>query len=202
MSPWSPSPSTATSGRASPRVGRRPRPRGRRALRARRGAPELDGTARYRPRGRPRRGRRHREVRRLPRDVRGFVDPETTIPATDVGPADAPTGDAELEAVIDALADADLDAYAARLTTRDVEQAGFEAVRVLVPEAQPLFVSQSFFGQRARDVPRELGFQARLDRPFHPFPIGPFALRAGFASPRQKLRQKHSSLASLRSFAE
>jgi ribosomal protein S12 methylthiotransferase accessory factor len=106
----------------------------------------------------------------FPRDVRGFVDPETTIPATDVGPADAPTGDAELEAVIDALADADLDAYAARLTTRDVEQAGFEAVRVLVPEAQPLFVSQSFFGQRARDVPRELGFQARLDRPFHPFP--------------------------------
>jgi ribosomal protein S12 methylthiotransferase accessory factor len=106
----------------------------------------------------------------FPRDVRGFVDPETTIPAADVGPDEAPTGDAELQAVLDALSDADLDAYAARLTTRDVERAGFEAVRVLVPQAQPLFVTDPFFGDRARDVPRDLGFQARLNRPFHPFP--------------------------------
>lgn len=106
----------------------------------------------------------------FPRDVRGFVDPDTTVPAGDVGPAEAPEGTDELDAVLDALADADLDAYAARLTPRDVDQAGFEAVRVLVPEAQPLFVSEPFFGDRARRVPRELGFQARLDRPFHPFP--------------------------------
>ncbi|MCG1003478.1 MULTISPECIES: YcaO-like family protein [Halobacterium] len=106
----------------------------------------------------------------FPRDVRGFVDPETTIPAGDVGPDEAPEGRAELDAVLDALADADLDAYAARLTTRDLADAGFEAVRVLVPEAQPLFVDEAFFGERSREVPRELGFQARLDKPFHPFP--------------------------------
>jgi len=106
----------------------------------------------------------------FPRDVHGFVDPETTISAADVGPDGTPAGRAELDAVLDALGDADLDAYAARLTTRDLEAAGFEAVRVLVPEAQPLFVDEAFFGERAREVPRELGFQARLDRPFHPFP--------------------------------
>ncbi|MGB9965339.1 YcaO-like family protein [Halobacterium hubeiense] len=106
----------------------------------------------------------------FPRDVRGFVDPETTIPAADVGPDDPPAGADELDAVLDALADADLDAYAARLTTRDLESRGFEAVRVLVPEAQPLFVNDAFFGERAREIPREMGFQARLDKPFHPFP--------------------------------
>jgi len=68
------------------------------------------------------------------------------------------------------VADAGLDAYAARVTTRDVAAMGFEAVRVLVPAAQPLFVSDSYFGERAREVPRELGFRPRLDRPFHPYP--------------------------------
>jgi ribosomal protein S12 methylthiotransferase accessory factor len=106
----------------------------------------------------------------FPREVRGFVDPDTTIPASEVGPDDTPTGTAELDAVLDALGDADLDAYAARLTPRDVNRAGFEAVRVLVPAAQPLFVHEPFFGYRAKTVPRELGFQPRLDRPFHPFP--------------------------------
>ncbi|MFC3476921.1 YcaO-like family protein [Halobacterium litoreum] len=106
----------------------------------------------------------------FPREVRGFVDPDTTIAASDVGPDDPPEGAAELDAVLDALADAGLDAYAARLTPRDVERAGFEAVRVLVPDAQPLFVDQPFFGERAKEIPREMGFQPRLDKPFHPFP--------------------------------
>ncbi|WP_336038024.1 YcaO-like family protein [Halobacterium yunchengense] len=106
----------------------------------------------------------------FPREVRDFVDPDTTVHVDDVGPADPPTGAAELDAVLDAIAAADLDAYAARLTTRDLDAAGFEAVRVLVPGAQPLFVDDPFFGERARTVPRELGFQPRLDRPFHPFP--------------------------------
>jgi ribosomal protein S12 methylthiotransferase accessory factor len=106
----------------------------------------------------------------FPREVQGFVDPDTTIPASEVGPDDPPEGAAELDAVLDALTDADLDAYATRLTPRDVGRAGFEAVRVLVPEAQPLFVHEPFFGERARQIPREMGFQARLDRPFHPFP--------------------------------
>ncbi|MFB6071604.1 MAG: YcaO-like family protein [Halobacterium sp.] len=106
----------------------------------------------------------------FPREVRDFVDPDATVPAADVGPDDPPSGASELGAVLDALAERDLDAYAARLTPRDVEQAGFEAVRVLVPEAQPLFVDDPFFGDRASEVPRDLGFEPRLEKPFHPFP--------------------------------
>jgi ribosomal protein S12 methylthiotransferase accessory factor len=106
----------------------------------------------------------------FPREVRGFVDPSTTISVADVGRDEVPEGTAELDAVLGELQDAGLDAYAARLTPRDVDRAGFEAVRVLVPQAQPLFVDDSFFGDRARTVPRELGFQPRLDRPHHPFP--------------------------------
>jgi ribosomal protein S12 methylthiotransferase accessory factor len=47
---------------------------------------------------------------------------------------------------------------------------GFEAVRVLVPGAQPLFTGEPYFGERARTVPEALGFEPRLDRPIHPFP--------------------------------
>jgi ribosomal protein S12 methylthiotransferase accessory factor len=47
---------------------------------------------------------------------------------------------------------------------------GFEAVRVVVPEAQPLFTGDAFFGDRASEVPRQLGFEPRPDRPFHPYP--------------------------------
>jgi ribosomal protein S12 methylthiotransferase accessory factor len=106
----------------------------------------------------------------FPPAVQGFVDPETTIPAAEVGSENPPTGADELDAILDALGDADLDAYAARLTTRDLERAGFESVRVLVPEAQPLFVDQPFFGDRAESVPEQLGFEPDLDREFHPFP--------------------------------
>ncbi|MFB6207301.1 MAG: YcaO-like family protein [Haloglomus sp.] len=108
----------------------------------------------------------------FPREVRGLVDPETTVPVDAVGPDEPPSGRAELSAVLDALDGAGLDAYAARLTPRDVDALGFEAVRVLVPEAQPLFVDvgEPFFGERAGRVPRELGFRAQLDRPFHPYP--------------------------------
>jgi ribosomal protein S12 methylthiotransferase accessory factor len=47
---------------------------------------------------------------------------------------------------------------------------GFEAVRALVPAAQPLFTDEPYFGERAERVPRELGFEPRLDRDHHPFP--------------------------------
>ncbi|WP_128476108.1 YcaO-like family protein [Halorussus pelagicus] len=106
----------------------------------------------------------------FPETAREFVAAETAIPAGSVGPADAPTGETELDAVLSRLADADLSAYGARLTTRDVERAGFEAVRVVVPEAQPLFTGESFFGERLGEVPPELGFEARLDRELHPYP--------------------------------
>jgi ribosomal protein S12 methylthiotransferase accessory factor len=105
-----------------------------------------------------------------PRGVREFCAPETTVPLESVGPSDPPAGDAALEALLDAVASADLDAYAARVTTRDVEALGFEAVRVLVPGAQPLFSGTSYFGERARKVPETFGCEPRLDRAHHPFP--------------------------------
>jgi ribosomal protein S12 methylthiotransferase accessory factor len=106
----------------------------------------------------------------FPRAARRFVDADGPIPADSVGPDTVPAGEAELDAVVSRVADADLDAYAARTTTSDVELLGFEAVRVLVPEAQPLFTGEAFFGDRARTVPGELGFEPRLDGPYHPFP--------------------------------
>jgi ribosomal protein S12 methylthiotransferase accessory factor len=106
----------------------------------------------------------------LPDAAREFLDAPATVPAADVGPDEVPRGRAELDAVVDRVTDAGLAGYASRLTPRDVDALGFEAVRVLVPAAQPLFVGDPFFGDRARTVPGELGFEPRLDRDFHPFP--------------------------------
>lgn len=106
----------------------------------------------------------------FPPEAQSLVAVEETVPATSVGPDDPPTGPAALEPLIDRVRTAGLDAYAARLTPRDVATIGFEAVRVLVPEAQPLFTGDRFFGERARTVPRELGFRPRFDRAPHPYP--------------------------------
>jgi ribosomal protein S12 methylthiotransferase accessory factor len=106
----------------------------------------------------------------FPDAAREFVSPEITVPASTVGPADAPAGEAELDALVARATDAGLTPYAARLTPRDLDALGFEAVRVLAPEAQPLFHDEAYFGERAWRVPRELGFAPRLDREHHPFP--------------------------------
>ncbi|RRJ29223.1 YcaO-like family protein [Halocatena pleomorpha] len=98
-----------------------------------------------------------------------FTAPEQTIPAASVAAAVSPGQDA-LNTLLDRLSDAGLNAYAARLTTPDVDALGFEAVRVLVPQAQPLFVGEPYFGERARTVPAELGFEPRLRREHHPYP--------------------------------
>ena len=110
------------------------------------------------------------EYAEFPEAAREFVDPAATVPAASVGPADPPDGTDELETLLGRLEDADLRAFAARLTTRDLEAVGFEAVRVLVPAAQPLFTDEPFFGERARTVPESLGFESRLEREHHPFP--------------------------------
>lgn len=99
-----------------------------------------------------------------------FVDHDAAVPANSVGPEAVPTGTDELTAVVDRLADADLDSHAVRLTTRDVTQIGFEAVRALVPQAQPLTFGSHYFGDRATSVPDTLGFEPQLDRDHHPFP--------------------------------
>jgi ribosomal protein S12 methylthiotransferase accessory factor len=105
----------------------------------------------------------------FPREARRFVDAKGTVRASELG--EIPTaGKSELRTVVERLSDVGLDAYAARITPRDVQSVGFEAVRVLVPEAQPLFTGDPFFGDRARTVPPELGFEPRLDYAYHPFP--------------------------------
>jgi len=105
-----------------------------------------------------------------PGQVEGFVDAETAIPLDSIGPSSVPDGHGELAELIERVTDASLTPYASRLTTRDLEQLGFEAVRVLCPSAQPLFFGDSYFGDRASRVPEELGFDARLGRRHHPFP--------------------------------
>ncbi|WP_435063793.1 YcaO-like family protein [Halobaculum sp. EA56] len=108
----------------------------------------------------------------FPERVREFVDPEVTVPAADVtdDAAAALSGVEEVEAVVERLGAADLDAYAARLTTRDVAALGFEGVRVLVPEAQPLFTGEPYFGDRLAAVSASMGFEPRPGRAYHPFP--------------------------------
>ena len=105
-----------------------------------------------------------------PREVRSFTETSGRVDATSVGTDVALSGMDELDALLDRVDAADLPAYAASLTPRDVADIGFETVRVLVPGTQPLFVSDPFFGERARTVPRNLGYEPRLDRPFHPYP--------------------------------
>jgi len=103
-----------------------------------------------------------------PGDAAAFLDADRTVAAGDI--SERVDGPAELDTVLERLRAVDRDAYAARTTTRDVESLGFEAVRVLVPGAQPLAFGEPFFGERARQVPRSMGFEPRLDRAHHPFP--------------------------------
>jgi ribosomal protein S12 methylthiotransferase accessory factor len=106
----------------------------------------------------------------FPDAARELVAVDGRVPAADVGPGESPTGEAELAAVVERVRAAGLTPYAARVTTPDVASLGFEAVRVLVPAAQPLFTGDPTFGERAEGVPAEMGFEPRLDRAFHPYP--------------------------------
>ncbi len=105
-----------------------------------------------------------------PGEAADFIEFDTAVPGDSVGPETVPTGASELDVVCDRLGDAGLESYAARLTTRDVEQLGFEAVRVVVPSAQPLTFGTPTFGDRANTVPEALGFEPTLSRDHHPFP--------------------------------
>ncbi|CCQ34666.1 YcaO-like family domain-containing protein [Halorhabdus tiamatea SARL4B] len=110
------------------------------------------------------------EYAAFPDAVETFVDADGAVSAADVAPDVAIEGAEALSAVVERVADADLTPYAVRLTPRDVEAMGFEAVRVLVPDAQPLFLGEPYFGDRLEAVSDRLGFEARPDRAFHPFP--------------------------------
>jgi ribosomal protein S12 methylthiotransferase accessory factor len=108
----------------------------------------------------------------FPEAAREFTEFEATVHADHVaGDAAELTGDAALTTVVDRVAAANLDVYAARVTPRDVEALGFEAVRVVSPDAQPLFTGEPFFGDRLGRVASSMGFEARPDRDdYHPFP--------------------------------
>lgn len=106
----------------------------------------------------------------LPEVVQSFVDVDRTIPADSVGPDSPPSGRDAIEELVSRTTDVGRTPYAARVTTRDVSQVGFEAVRVVVPGAQPLFTGGPFFGERAETVPADLGFESRLERAYHPYP--------------------------------
>ena len=110
------------------------------------------------------------EYAEMPPRASEFLDADVSVSADTLGPAEMPSGETELETVLDRLDAVGLDAYAARATTRDVAQIGFESVRVVVPAAQPLCFGEMVFGERATTVPESLGFSSRLDRPHHPFP--------------------------------
>ncbi len=105
----------------------------------------------------------------FPEATREFFDPDASVPLDGLGDPE-PTEREELEAVVERVRAAGLQAYGARTTTRDLETLGFETARVLVPGAQPLFTGDPFFGARAREVPRSMGFAPSLDAGYHPFP--------------------------------
>ncbi|WP_256297295.1 YcaO-like family protein [Haloarchaeobius salinus] len=106
----------------------------------------------------------------FPSAATDFLDSGGPIPASSVGPDDALAGGDAVDALVERVAEAGLTPYASRLTPADVETAGFEAVRVVVPGAQPLFTDDPAFGTRAETVPESLGFEARPNRQHHPYP--------------------------------
>ena len=107
----------------------------------------------------------------FPDRVRELTHPETTVPAHSVADEAAEfSGEAALDALVERVDDAGLTPYAARTTTRDVAALGFEGVRAVIPEAQPLFTAEPFFGDRLERVAASMGFAAKPGRAYHPFP--------------------------------
>ncbi len=106
----------------------------------------------------------------FPRQARTVLETGPTVAASDLAPEPIDSPATALEYVREQLRAAELSAYVARTTTRDVNERGFEAVRVVVPDAQPLVQRRAHFTDRLRRVPRSLGFQPRLDRGDHPYP--------------------------------
>ena len=106
----------------------------------------------------------------FPKEVQALVDPDGWVAADVLAPSDPLAGTDELDRVRQEIESVGLDAYATGLTPVDLEAVGFEAVRVLAPTAQPLFIEERCFGSRAREVPRTLGYRPRFDRPPHPYP--------------------------------
>lgn len=104
-----------------------------------------------------------------PGPARAFFQDEASIPAARIG-ADEETSPERLDRLLSLTDVAGLPSYAAWLTTRDLRVLGFEAVRVVVPAAQPLFTGEPYFGDRAERIPPTMGYEPRPNRDPHPFP--------------------------------
>jgi ribosomal protein S12 methylthiotransferase accessory factor len=110
------------------------------------------------------------EYGEFPERARELTEFEATVPISSVADDAALSGEEELSALVERVTEAGLDPYAARLTPRDVKALGFEAVRATIPEAQPLFTGEPFFGDRLEAVAGSMGFEPKPDRAYHPFP--------------------------------
>ncbi|KYH26695.1 YcaO-like family protein [Halalkalicoccus paucihalophilus] len=105
----------------------------------------------------------------FPDPARDLLDTSGTVDANALG-AETLGSSGELDAIVSRVSDAGLTPSAAWITPTDVRELGFEATRVVVPEAQPLFTRKPVFGERAETVPRTMGFEPRLERDPHPYP--------------------------------
>ncbi|MCH7659552.1 MAG: YcaO-like family protein [Euryarchaeota archaeon] len=105
----------------------------------------------------------------FPDPVRKFLDSGGAVKASAVG-SRPPDREIELDSLVSRVNDVGLTPSAAWITPVDVRTLGFEAVRVVVPGAQPLFTREPVFGERAETVPQTMGFEPRLERDPHPYP--------------------------------
>lgn len=107
----------------------------------------------------------------FPDRVRELTHPEMIVPAASIADTTTEfTGEDALSVLVERVQNAGLTSYAARTTTHDVAALGFEGVRAVVPEAQPLFTAEPFFGDRLERVAASMGYEPRPDRAYHPFP--------------------------------
>jgi ribosomal protein S12 methylthiotransferase accessory factor len=105
----------------------------------------------------------------FPNPVKELLDSSGTIEASTVG-SRALSSEIELDSLISRVGENGLTPSAAWVAPVDVRTLGFEAVRVVVPGAQPLFTREPVFGERAESVPESMGFEPRLERDPHPYP--------------------------------
>ncbi len=107
----------------------------------------------------------------FPKEVKSFITTQNSIMSSELSPPPFETPSEELSFILNKLRNLGLPTYSVTITPPDVSLLGFEAVRILIPDAQPLFFGNSFFGNRARTVPSKLGnYRPRFDRPHHPYP--------------------------------
>ena len=107
---------------------------------------------------------------REPPETPPFHEIDRSIAADRLGPEAVPEGRAAFTSLVDRITAVGMEPIVVQLTPRDVRSIGFEAVRVIVPSAQPLFTNSPYFSERLRSVPQTLGFKPTPDRDPHPFP--------------------------------